>query len=246
VELISGRPSGRRGRARRSSPLRRADIIADAIGETELGRLDELTMRGIADRLLVTPMALYAHVADKDEILDEVLDHVLGRLPMPVTCNWRGWMSEFAEQLHQTLRDHPALLDRYLRRPVGVRAAVARMEAAFAVLHDAQFDDDECVDVYAELHACTVGFSALEVTRHAATIDVGGAPLSLTSDTPGFWPAYCSMLDETEFPNLSRIRPDLDRFATAERFLKVVRDLLASHQPRPARRPRRRNQETEE
>lgn len=246
MESTSQRPTARRGRARRSSPLRRADIVADAIGETELGRLDDLTMRGIADRLLVTPMALYAHVADKDEILDEVLDHVLAQLPDPTQRNWRAWMSEFAEQLHQTLRDHPALLDRYLRRPVGVPAAITRMEAALAVLHDAGFSDDECVDVYAALHACTVGFSALEVTRQAATIAFGRTPLSLTPDSPGFWPAYYSMLDETEFPNLSRIQPDLHRFATPERFLKVVRDLLASHQPRPTRRPRRQNQETDQ
>ena len=55
------------------------------------------------------------------------------------------------------LIDHPELLDRYCRRPVGVNAALQRMETALAVLADAGFDDDEAVEVFATVHTVTLG-----------------------------------------------------------------------------------------
>jgi AcrR family transcriptional regulator len=50
-----------------------------------------LTMRRVADRLLTSPSALYAHVASKDELLESVFDELIGRvrLPEPDRLRWR-------------------------------------------------------------------------------------------------------------------------------------------------------------
>jgi AcrR family transcriptional regulator len=238
----------RRDRARRQ-PLRRADIVDAAIRESEAGRLGGMTMRGLATGLRVTPMALYAHVANKDEILDEVLDHALRSQPLPTHSEWKAWITGFARDLHEMLCANPALLDRYLRRPVGVPAAIVRMEAAIATLRAAGFDDSQCIDIYASVHACTVGFSALEVTRRTATSDSAAAAASgalepaLSAGSPGFWPAYFATLADGEFPHLARIRPDLADFASSAQFVHVIGDLLAGHQSRPTARRRRSVQE---
>jgi AcrR family transcriptional regulator len=212
-------------------PLRRDDVVAAAIRATERGELASLTMRGLADRLGVSPMALYAHVDDKDDLLDEVLDYVLRRdaAPVPVVGDrWQDWMVEFAERLHQVLSEHPVLLDRYCRSPVGVPGALARMEAALAVLADAGFDDRACVDLYAAVQMFTLGFTTLEVARRATIADAAAVRSTTLLDpsSPRYWPALFGSLAPDEFPVLSRLRPDLAEFTSPERFRRGLRCLL--------------------
>jgi AcrR family transcriptional regulator len=212
--------------------LRRDDVVAVAIAATERGELASLTMRALADRLGVTPMALYAHVDDKDDLLDEVLDYVLRRdaAPLPVVAGdrWQDWMVEFAERLHRVLSEHPVLLDRYCRSPVGVRGALVRMEAALAVLADAGFDDRACVDLYAAVQMFTLGFTTLEVARRATLADAAAVRSTAVLDpsSPRYWPAMFGSLAPDEFPVLSRLRPDLAEFTSPERFRRGLRCLL--------------------
>lgn len=52
--------------------------------------LDGLSMRRLATELGVVPMALYKHVANKDELLDGIIDTVVGEIDLgPVEGDWR-------------------------------------------------------------------------------------------------------------------------------------------------------------
>jgi AcrR family transcriptional regulator len=66
------------------APLSRADVIAQARAMIEADGLDQLSLRRLADRLGVTAPALYAHVANKDDLVQAVtdgeLDAILGQL----------------------------------------------------------------------------------------------------------------------------------------------------------------------
>ena len=141
------KPRNRRGRASptgRSSQLTRDDITSAALEAADRGELELLTMRGLAEELGVTAMALYTHVENKDDILDQIIDRVLAREALPVRTKpktGRPGPIATAERLRSVLTRYPALLDRYCRRPVGVPAALSRMEAAFAVLRSAGFDE---------------------------------------------------------------------------------------------------------
>ncbi len=78
----------RRERLNRDRVLDAAVALADADG------LDAVSMRRLATELGVVPMALYKHVADKDELLDGMVDVALGEvaaeLPGPVdAAGWR-------------------------------------------------------------------------------------------------------------------------------------------------------------
>lgn len=223
------RSPSRPSRRARSS-LRRDAIVEAAIRTAENGQLASLSMRGLADELDVTAMALYGHVADKDDLLDEVLDHFLARdaQPAPFRGEWSTWMVDFAEQLHVVLTAQPALLDRYLRRPVGVPAALRRMEAALAVLSSVGFDDDECTDIFAMVHTLTLGFTALEVARRTnisgtSTRREASNPLGLSHQN---WPLFFGTLQAEEFPNLTRLRPDLAEFTSGERLRRALTALL--------------------
>jgi AcrR family transcriptional regulator len=227
----------------RAEPLTRDEIVATAIRTARDGALAKLSMRGLAQELNVSPMALYAHVADKDEILDEILDDALAAeaRPAPPCHDWRAWMISFAEQLHRVLVDRPELLDRYFRRPVGVPAALDRMETALGVLAAAGFDDDEAVEVFADVQTVTLGFTSLEVARRSAagSADAGRARRAATipdEHSPQFWPTFFATLPADRYPNLVRSRPDLTAFTSAGRFHDVLRALLDGIRPRRRRR----------
>jgi AcrR family transcriptional regulator len=68
--------------SRRTSrtPLSKTRVIAEAVALADADGIGALTMRRLADRLQVEPMSLYHHVANKEEILDGMVDVVFGEI----------------------------------------------------------------------------------------------------------------------------------------------------------------------
>ena len=64
-------------------------IIDAAIAIADESGLDAASMRAVAERLRVTPMALYKHLADRAALVDAMLDRILAdvRPPAP-TASW--------------------------------------------------------------------------------------------------------------------------------------------------------------
>jgi AcrR family transcriptional regulator len=69
--------SGRRVRVSRDRALRAAVALADEAG------LESLTMRSLAQELGVVPMALYKHVANKDDLIDGMVESIIGPTSRP-------------------------------------------------------------------------------------------------------------------------------------------------------------------
>ena len=65
----------------------------------------------------------------------------------------------------------PGALHVYLRRPVVTPAAIDRMEAMLAVLRDAGFDEPLARRAYGAIHTYTIGFAALQASRHQSATD---------------------------------------------------------------------------
>ena len=114
--------------ARRSTILSRDEVLQAAVAMADDVGVDAVTMRSLADSLGVSAMSLYAHVADKDDILDAVIDSRLRAVGLPETSRpWQHWILEISQDLRAVLVAEPALLDRYGRRPVATPAALTRM-----------------------------------------------------------------------------------------------------------------------
>ncbi|GLW27360.1 TetR/AcrR family transcriptional regulator [Actinoplanes regularis] len=74
--------------AERRVPLNRERVLRAAVELADRTGLDTLSMRNLAQELGVVPMALYKHVANKDELLDGMVDTVIASItpaPVPVT-----------------------------------------------------------------------------------------------------------------------------------------------------------------
>src|SRR5262245_30635261 len=82
--------------------LRAAIAVADRVG------VDGLSMRKVAQELDVVPMALYRHVANKDEMLDGMLDVVVGEIdPPPADTEWKTAIRERILSARRALLRHP-------------------------------------------------------------------------------------------------------------------------------------------
>ena len=94
--------SPRRVSLSRDRVLRAAVALADQAG------IDSLSMRKLADELDVVPMALYKHVANKEELLDGMLDVVVGEIDPPVSeTDWRSAVRQRILSARRALLRHP-------------------------------------------------------------------------------------------------------------------------------------------
>jgi AcrR family transcriptional regulator len=89
-------------------PLSRDRILRAAVALADAGGVDSISMRRIAQELGVVPMALYKHVAGKDELLDGMLDVVVGEIDPPIEgTDWRTTMRERVLSARRALLRHP-------------------------------------------------------------------------------------------------------------------------------------------
>ncbi|HJR38905.1 MAG TPA: helix-turn-helix domain-containing protein, partial [Nocardioidaceae bacterium] len=70
-------------RPRRRSRLNRERVLRGAVRVADAGGIGALTIRSLADELGVKPMSVYHHVANKDEILDGIVDIVFDEIDLP-------------------------------------------------------------------------------------------------------------------------------------------------------------------
>jgi TetR/AcrR family transcriptional regulator, tetracycline repressor protein len=147
--------------------ISRAEIVQAAVGVVAAGGYEELSIRRLAAQLGVSPMALYRHIRDKDDLLDEVVDILLAAAWMPAAAesDWQAWIIEAATKLREFLVTQPAGLHVYLRHPVVSPAALKRMNAMMGVLRQAGLDEETARSAYGALHTYTIGFAALEASR---------------------------------------------------------------------------------
>ena len=134
------------------------------------GGLDAVSLRSVAARLGVTPMALYRHVAGKDDLLAELVDARLGSQGLPPVApgDWQSWLAAVARSLRRLLGAEPAALGLFSRRPVTTWAARNRLDVTVDWLIDAGFTRQAAVEAYAAVHTYTLGFCALEAARSAS------------------------------------------------------------------------------
>ena len=77
-------------RARRREPLTRERVLQAALKLADQGGLESLSMRKLGQELGVEAMALYYHFANKDEVLDGIVDLVFGEIELPVAGDATG------------------------------------------------------------------------------------------------------------------------------------------------------------
>jgi AcrR family transcriptional regulator len=109
------------------APLSRDRVLRVAVALADEAGIDAVSMRRLAQELGVVPMALYKHVANKDALLDAMVDVVLGEIEPPDPgLDWRSAIRQRILSARQALLRHP-----WARRALEVQAAPTPVVLAY-------------------------------------------------------------------------------------------------------------------
>jgi AcrR family transcriptional regulator len=150
-------------------PLSRERILQAALELADEGGIESLTMRRLGQTLGFEAMSLYNYVANKDDLLDGILDLVLAESEFPSSeADWHAAVRRSAISVHQALRRHPWACT-LLMSPGHIRPARLRyMDLLLGCLRDAGFSADTTYHAYHVIDGHIFGFSFWQ-TSHSYT-----------------------------------------------------------------------------
>jgi AcrR family transcriptional regulator len=209
-------------RTRPRGSLTREEIIKEALALLEQEGPGALSMRRLADRLGVTPNALYTHVRGKADLIDGLIDQVYADLTLEQdrSGDWTQQLTTLSQQVRDHLLAHPAVVPYALQQP-GLGPHSLRLgEAIYNVLRPAGFSDQAVVGTVYALLTYILGFVALEIPR--AGID----PQTSDEYVRRMW-AFFAALPPGEFPHTVELAAQLARISTDDQFQFGIRTFLA-------------------
>lgn len=149
-------------------PLTRDEIVATAIRLVDAEGLDAFSMRRLGTELGAGATTLYWHVRSKDELIDLVLDVVIGEVVedfdahVAADADWREQLAEVARSLRRVLLRHAPIAPLLGERPtIGPRALDAA-ERVMGILVDAGFDHRTTALASGALINYATGFAVFE------------------------------------------------------------------------------------
>jgi len=129
--------------ARPRVPLTKERILQAAVALADEGGVESLGMRRIAQELDVVPMALYKHVANKDEMLDGMVDVVVGEIDQPLAgADWKTAIRERVLSARRVLLRHPWASQVIETRAEPTPAVIAYMDSMMGILRSGGFSID--------------------------------------------------------------------------------------------------------
>lgn len=211
--------------------LTRAIVVETALQVIDDEGLEALSMRALADRLGVTPRALYRHVADKDDLLRGVANLILGEVTLsPHSQSWRETLLQLGTELRRALIRHPHAAPLYARRMSVFPAVIAIADVIVDALTTIGVPGEDAVRTGHVLFNYTLGFVLAE-----APYRTGAEPPGPYDPFMGIEPAAAASA-RREAPFLTRFTND-GLFASDEQYafgLSLIVDSLAGHAAHPA------------
>jgi AcrR family transcriptional regulator len=94
--------------APRRVPLNKGRVLRASVALADDAGIESLSMRKLAEELGVVPMALYKHVANKEELLDGMIDVVVAEIDPPVRgTDWKSGVRQRILSARRALLRHP-------------------------------------------------------------------------------------------------------------------------------------------
>jgi AcrR family transcriptional regulator len=221
--------------AGRRTPLSREAIVAAALDVLDREGVEGLSMRRVGEELGTGAASLYWHVGNKDELLELVLDRVIGELdlPSPDPARWEEQLKELFRQARQVLKRHGDVARISLGRiPVGPNTLQV-MEWQFALLRGAGLPD-RVVSHAGDILALYLGAYAFEESLGMASPMGAHVP---PEEVAGMIGGYFASLPPDRFPHLVALAHSGDLMSgdLDERFefgLDLLVRGLAAHAPK--------------
>jgi TetR/AcrR family tetracycline transcriptional repressor len=220
-----------------SRPLSRAAIVEAAIRHVDEHGLPALTMRTLGQRLGVEAMSLYHHVNGREDLLEAMVDQLVGQVGVPETVagpvdGWQALLQHVAHDVRRVATAHPHLFPLVATRPPAAPwlrpplRSLELVEGFLAGLVERGLPDEAAVHVYKVFTSFLLGHLLLEAAQQGATLsppeepfDEGGAEV----------PNRDQQLELADHPTILRLAGPLrhhDADAQFERALEALLDRL--------------------
>ncbi|MEV6430979.1 TetR/AcrR family transcriptional regulator C-terminal domain-containing protein [Nocardia sp. NPDC051463] len=146
------------------TPLSRGRVLRTAVRLADENGLESLSMRKLAQALGVEAMSLYNHVANKDDLLDGIVDLVVAEIEVPeIGGDWKTAMRRRATSAHETLRRHPWATGLIGSR-INVGPAMLRyIDATIGCLYTAGFSLQQADRAWNAMDSHIYGFTLQEL-----------------------------------------------------------------------------------
>ncbi len=178
----------------RRVPLNRERVLRAAVELADEGGIESLSMRKLGQKLGVEAMSLYKHVANKEDILDGMVDIVVGEIG--VSSGRGDWLPAMRQQMmsaRDVMQHHPWASGVIESRVVITPRMMTYMDSVVGIMRDGGFSLDLIHHAMHALGSRLLGFSQ---------------QLFDDSDDADMTPeAKAAML--TEYPNISAMLDEI-------------------------------------
>ncbi|MBE7383042.1 MAG: TetR/AcrR family transcriptional regulator C-terminal domain-containing protein [Leptolyngbya sp. SIO1E4] len=176
-------------------PLSRERVLHAALCLADEGGIESLSMRKLAHELGVKAMSLYNHVANKDDILDGIVDIVIREIEVPsLATDWKTAMRRRATSAHAVLLRHPWSTMAIVSR-VNVGPAMLRyIDATLGCLYEAGFSITMADHIWNAIDNHIYGFTLQELNFPFEAAEYADAAKN-----------FVSMIPVEKYPYLNRL-----------------------------------------
>ena len=140
-------------------PLSRERVLSAAIALADESGIESLSMRKLAERLGVEAMSLYNHIANKNDLLEGIVEAAAGEIVTPADdVDWKKAIHEVAISAHETLLRHPWASGLWM----GTTPGPARMrygDSLLGAFRGAGFSKDLTYHAYHIVESYVLGFT---------------------------------------------------------------------------------------
>jgi AcrR family transcriptional regulator len=198
-----------RGRGRIAPTLSRAEIVDAAIAIADSDGADAVSMRRIAQVLRSGTMSLYWHVANKEHLLDLMLDTLVGEVSIPdPPGDWRSFLQATARENRAMLLRHRWVMDFIGGRPPLGPNTILGTERSLAALEDLRLDTATAMNILMTVSTYVMGAVLRELREMRAQRDLEHSGFDQAQAAAGM-AEWCRRLKaDGRFPHFLRIIED--------------------------------------
>jgi len=152
-------------RAKPRVGLNRERVVRAAVALAGDSGLESLTMRKLGEVVGVEAMSLYNHVANKDDLLDGMVDAVFSEIDLPSgAADWKTAMRERAVSARTALSRHPWAIGLMESRTSPGPATLRHHDAVVGSLRGGGFSIEMAAHAYSALDSYIYGFALQEAS----------------------------------------------------------------------------------
>lgn len=146
-------------------PLSRERVLSAASTLADEGGIKALSMRKLAQELGVEAMSLYNHVANKEDIVDGIVDLVANEIELPSDgADWKTALRQNAISAHEAIMRHRWVASLWMSRGGASPTRLRYGEFVLRTLREAGFSEDLTYHAFHTIQGHVVGFTLQEVS----------------------------------------------------------------------------------